>query len=142
MRRKRIAVWAAFALLVGALSVVAAGCGGGDDEGGASTEIEGLGSSLEEIQANAKETPSSTGPAIEFEGNVAPWLAIYDRRMKTNGDKALRAQALEAFAAGQDTWGMTLVREGDVVKLAVRFDEGILRMAGKVGAKFVKESLE
>ena len=43
MRRKRIAVWATLALLVGALSVVAAGCGGGDDEGSASTEIEGLG---------------------------------------------------------------------------------------------------
>ena len=33
MRRKRIAVWAALGLLVGALSVVAAGCGGGDDKG-------------------------------------------------------------------------------------------------------------
>ena len=57
MRRKRIAVWSAFALLVGVLSVVAAGCGGGDDEGSgsASTEIEGLGTTLEEVQANAKE---------------------------------------------------------------------------------------
>jgi len=54
MRRRRIAAWAAFALLVGGLAVVAAGCGGGDDEGSASTEIEGLGSTLEEIQANAK----------------------------------------------------------------------------------------
>ena len=32
MRRKRIAAWAAVGLLVAALSVVAAGCGGGDDE--------------------------------------------------------------------------------------------------------------
>jgi hypothetical protein len=31
MRRKRIAVWAALGLLVAALSVVAAGCGGGSD---------------------------------------------------------------------------------------------------------------
>ena len=53
-RRKRIAVWTALGLLVAALSVVAAGCGGGDDEGSASTEIEGLGTTLEEIQANAK----------------------------------------------------------------------------------------
>ena len=52
-RRKRIAVWTALGLLVAALSVVAAGCGGGDDEGSASTEIEGLGTTLEEIQANA-----------------------------------------------------------------------------------------
>lgn len=54
-RRTRVARWAAFALLVGALSVVAAGCGGGDDEGGASTEIEGLGTSLDDIKAKAQE---------------------------------------------------------------------------------------
>jgi hypothetical protein len=54
MKRKRIAVWAALGLLVAALSVVAAGCGGGDDEG-ASSELEGLGTSFEEIQELARE---------------------------------------------------------------------------------------
>jgi putative spermidine/putrescine transport system substrate-binding protein len=56
-RKARVARWAVFGLLVAALSVVAAGCGGGDDEGGgrASTELEGLGTTLEEIQANARE---------------------------------------------------------------------------------------
>jgi putative spermidine/putrescine transport system substrate-binding protein len=50
---------------VGALSVVAAGCGGGDDGGSAAnTEIEGLGTSLEEIQANAK---------TEGEVNIVQW---------------------------------------------------------------------
>ena len=63
--RKRVARWAVLGLLVGALSVVAASCGGGDDGGsGASTEIEGLGTSLEEIQANAK---------TEGEVNVVQW---------------------------------------------------------------------
>ena len=52
-RSKRGARWLAFGLLVGALCVVAAGCGGGDG-GDASTEIEGLGSTVEEIQANAE----------------------------------------------------------------------------------------
>ncbi|MGH3066439.1 MAG: ABC transporter substrate-binding protein [Gaiellaceae bacterium] len=54
-RKVRIARWAALGLLVGALSVVAAGCGGGGGGGGASTEIEGLGTSLEEIQTLARE---------------------------------------------------------------------------------------
>jgi putative spermidine/putrescine transport system substrate-binding protein len=54
MRRKRIAVLTALGLLVAALSVVAAGCGGGDDEGGGDWQVEGLGASLEEIQANAQ----------------------------------------------------------------------------------------
>ena len=52
-RKRRVGTWAALAGLVGALAVVAAGCGG--DDGGGSTSIEGLGSSLEEIQENARE---------------------------------------------------------------------------------------
>lgn len=65
MRRKRIAAWAALGLLVSALSVVAAGCGGGDDDGdGASTAIEGLGADLDEIKANARN---------EGEVNLVQW---------------------------------------------------------------------
>jgi len=63
-RNVRVARWAVLGLLVGALSVVAAGCGGDDGGSGASTEIEGLGTSLEEIQANAK---------TEGEVNVVQW---------------------------------------------------------------------
>ena len=61
--RKRVARWAALGLLVAALSVVAAGCGGGDDEG-ASSELEGLGTSFEEIQELARE---------EGEVNIVQW---------------------------------------------------------------------
>jgi putative spermidine/putrescine transport system substrate-binding protein len=62
--KQRLQRWAAWGLLVASLSVVAAGCGGGDDEGSASTEIEGLGSSLEEIQELARE---------EGQVNVVQW---------------------------------------------------------------------
>jgi putative spermidine/putrescine transport system substrate-binding protein len=43
------------ALLVAVLAGVAASCGGDDEGGGGDWQIEGLGSSLEEIQANARE---------------------------------------------------------------------------------------
>jgi putative spermidine/putrescine transport system substrate-binding protein len=53
-RDTRAARWAVVGLLVAALSVVSAGCGGGDD-GGDSTAIEGLGSSLGEVQELARD---------------------------------------------------------------------------------------
>ncbi len=64
-RRTRVARWAAFGLLVAALSFVAAGCGGGDDESsGASSELEGLGTSFEEIQELARD---------EGQVNIVQW---------------------------------------------------------------------
>ena len=64
-RKARVARWAVFGLLVASLSVVAAGCGGGDgDGGGASTELEGLGTSLEEVQTLARE---------EGQVNIVQW---------------------------------------------------------------------
>jgi putative spermidine/putrescine transport system substrate-binding protein len=52
--RHRLALLTVLGLLVAALAVVAAGCGGGDDESSASTEIEGLGTTLDEIKENAE----------------------------------------------------------------------------------------
>ena len=52
--RHRLALWTVLGLLVVALAVVAAGCGGGDDESSASTELEGLGTTIDEIKANAE----------------------------------------------------------------------------------------
>jgi putative spermidine/putrescine transport system substrate-binding protein len=65
-RNVRVARWAVFGLLVAALSVVAAGCGGGDDEAGgsAATDIQGLGSSLDEIKELARN---------EGEVNIVQW---------------------------------------------------------------------
>ena len=64
---KRPARWyvlrATLAVGVGALAFVAAGCGG-DDGGSASWQIEGLGSTLEEIQENAR---------TEGEVNLIQW---------------------------------------------------------------------
>jgi putative spermidine/putrescine transport system substrate-binding protein len=55
-RPTRRLVWrAAVVIGVGALCVVAAGCGGDDGGGGADWQIEGLGSSIEEIQERARE---------------------------------------------------------------------------------------
>jgi putative spermidine/putrescine transport system substrate-binding protein len=69
-RKARVAGWAGLGLVVAALCVVAAGCGGGGGGGGASTEIEGLGSSLDEIQANARK---------EGQVNLVIWAGYADK---------------------------------------------------------------
>ena len=69
-RTARLARRAGLGLLVAALCVVAAGCGGGGGGGGASTEIEGLGSSLDEIKANARE---------EGQVNLVIWAGYADK---------------------------------------------------------------
>ena len=45
---------AALAALVAVLAIAAAGCGGDDEGGGEAWQIEGLGSSLDEIKENAR----------------------------------------------------------------------------------------
>ena len=69
-RKKRMGLRAALALFVAALAVVAAGCGGSDDSSSSSTQIEGLGTTLEEIQANAKE---------EGEVNLVNWAGYVEK---------------------------------------------------------------
>jgi len=69
-RTARVAGWAGLGLLVAALSIVAAGCGGGGGGGSASTEIEGLGSSLDDIQANARK---------EGQVNLVIWAGYADK---------------------------------------------------------------
>jgi putative spermidine/putrescine transport system substrate-binding protein len=67
--RRRYGVWAAFGSLVAALAFVATGCGG-DGGSAADWQVEGLGSTLEEIQANAKN---------EGEVNLVIWSGYADK---------------------------------------------------------------
>jgi putative spermidine/putrescine transport system substrate-binding protein len=69
-RKRRVARWVGFVLLVGMLAAAAAGCGGGDEEGGGDWQIDGLGSSLEEIQQAARD---------EGELNLVIWAGYADK---------------------------------------------------------------
>jgi putative spermidine/putrescine transport system substrate-binding protein len=99
--RKRVASWAALCLLVGALSVVAAGCGGGDDDGEASTEIEGLGSSLEEIQDLARQ---------EGEVNVVQWAGY---AQLTDEFKAATGCTVNTKDGGSSDEMISLIQTGE-----------------------------
>jgi putative spermidine/putrescine transport system substrate-binding protein len=63
-RKRRLGLRAGLLTAVAALAVAAAGCGGDDESSGGDWQIEGLGSTLEEIQANAKD---------EGEVNLVVW---------------------------------------------------------------------
>ena len=63
-RKRRLGLRAGLLTVVAALAVAAAGCGGDDERAAGDWQIEGLGSTLEEIQANAKE---------EGEVNIVQW---------------------------------------------------------------------
>ena len=95
-RTARVAGWAGLGLLVAALCVVAAGCGGGGGGGSASTEIEGLGSSLDEIQANARK---------EGQVNLVIWAGYAD---KSWADAFTQADGLQGelrrTARARTTW--------------------------------------
>ena len=65
VRRKHIGL-VSLALVAGTLSFAAAGCGGGEDKAAEGWKIEGLGSSLEEIQTQARE---------EGQVNLVQWPA-------------------------------------------------------------------
>jgi putative spermidine/putrescine transport system substrate-binding protein len=99
--RRRVATWAALCLLVGALSVVAAGCGGGDDDGEASTEIEGLGSSLEEIQELARQ---------EGEVNVVQWAGY---AQLTDEFKAATGCTVNTKDGGSSDEMISLIQTGE-----------------------------
>jgi putative spermidine/putrescine transport system substrate-binding protein len=53
-RKRRVGLRAGLLTAVAALAIAAAGCGGDDESSGGDWQIEGLGSTVEEIQANAK----------------------------------------------------------------------------------------
>jgi branched-chain amino acid transport system substrate-binding protein len=85
--RKRSALFA-FGLLVASLSLVAAGCGGGDDGGG----VEAL--------------PSSSCTALEYEGEGEPDLLIASDLPMQGGDRTQTLQMADAirYVLGQNDW--------------------------------------
>ena len=69
-RTKKLGLRALLALVVASLAILAAGCGGSDDSSSSDTQIEGLGATLEEIQANARE---------EGEVNLINWAGYVEK---------------------------------------------------------------
>jgi hypothetical protein len=117
-------------------------------------------------------TGPKPGPDVDVTMNLAPYIGVLDnyRKRKPATEPAkidttkkkgsakapvdkknvqalispadLRQIALDAFNQGQDVMNFSLHREGEVVKVHAKYDEGLIRFVGKVLSKFVKENLE
>jgi len=64
------------------------------------------------------------------------------RAASTVADLNLHKVAADSFKDGDDKVSLSLKRKGDKAELSARFDEGVLRFAGKSLSKFTKENLE
>jgi hypothetical protein len=110
------------------------------------------------------------GPDVDLTMSFAPYVGMLDSYRKRNpstepaktdttkkktGTKVseksvqslisptdLRQIALDAFNQGQDVMAFSIHREGQIVKVHARYDEGLIRFVGKVLSKFVKDNLE
>ena len=95
MKRRHLGL-AALACLVGALAFMAAGCGGGGDGESASGEdwqIEGLGSTLDEIEANAKD---------EGQVNLVIWAGYADKSWSDDFTKQTGCKVVTKDGASSD----------------------------------------
>ena len=120
-RRRRAAGWAALGLLVAALSVVAAGCGGGDD-GGGDWQVEGLGSTLEEIQANAQD---------EGQVNLIAWSGYVEKDWVTPFEQQTGCKVNTKLGATSDEM-VTLMRTGNYDGVSASGDASNRLIAGGV----------
>ena len=97
---------------------------------------------LERLKASIQSAKSGPSPvAVDFKAAVGPWITIVDRRLEGKGDTELRKLAVESFK-DKDSLGVQLTKDGKTAVLTLSMEEDLLRFAGRVAAKFVKESFE
>ena len=101
-RKKRLGLRAVFILLVAALAIVAAGCGG-DDSSSSSTQIEGLGTSLEEIQSMAKD---------EGQVDLVNWAGYVEKDWVTPFEQQTGCKVNSKVGASSDEM-VTLMKTGN-----------------------------
>jgi len=101
--------------------------------------LERLKTAYKAVKAGGPKTGASVVDAYIA---VAPWAEFVDLQRGKGGDSAVRRFVIDALKKGKDTVTIKLDKVDDSVKGFTQFDEGILRAAGKVIAKFVKENIE
>ena len=122
-RKKRFGLRAVFILLVAALAIVAAGCGG-DDSSSSSTQIEGLGTSLEEIQAKAKD---------EGQVDLVNWAGYVEKDWVTPFEQQTGCKVNSKVGASSDEM-VTLMKTGNYDGVSASGDATLRLIASKTVA--------
>ncbi|MBI5756969.1 MAG: hypothetical protein HZA46_00460 [Planctomycetales bacterium] len=110
---------------------------------------------------SAKTEPANQDKStmIDLQMRLGPWLELLDgRRAKDDAaapasaktpeekkkakSREMRKLAVSTLKDCQDTLSFRLERDGQTVKLRAQFDECLLKLAGKISGKVVKEKLE
>ena len=122
-RKKRLGLRAVFVLLVAALAVVAAGCGS-DDSSSSSTQIEGLGTTLEEIQTKAKE---------EGQVDLVNWAGYVEKDWVTPFEQQTGCKVNSKVGASSDEM-VTLMKTGNYDGVSASGDATLRLIASKTVA--------
>jgi len=117
-RRRRYGIKGAFALVVGSLALIAAGCGGDDESGSAQ---EGLGSSIEEIQEKAKE---------EGQVNLINWAGYVEKDWVTPFEQQTGCTVNSKVGASSDEM-VTLMKTGNYDGVSASGDATLRLIAGE-----------
>lgn len=123
-RKKRVGLRAVFVLLVAALAIVAAGCGGSDDSSSSSTQIEGLGTTLEEIQSKAKE---------EGQVDLVNWAGYVEKDWVTPFEQQSGCKVNSKVGASSDEM-VTLMKTGNYDGVSASGDATLRLIASKTVA--------
>ncbi len=122
-RKKRLGLRAGFIMLVAALAIVAAGCGG-DDSSSSSTQIEGLGTSLEEIQTMAKD---------EGQVDLVNWAGYVEKDWVTPFEQQTGCKVNSKVGASSDEM-VTLMKTGNYDGVSASGDATLRLIASKTVA--------
>lgn len=96
------------------------------------------------INLVGKEQPALEpgAPFAKLRMQLRPWLEFRERRAGESGDPELRKIVMTALATGDDTLSLECSREGNQLKGNMVIRDGVMRMIGRMMAKFSKENLE
>ena len=119
-QKKRLGLRAVFILLVAALAIVAAGCGGDDS----SSSIEGLGTSLEEIQSMAKD---------EGQVDLVNWAGYVEKDWVTPFEQQTGCKVNSKVGASSDEM-VTLMKTGNYDGVSASGDATLRLIASKTVA--------